>query len=154
MRSTSTAPRLGITVAVAALALALVPLALAGKGGNGGGGKPGGGGSTTSSSLSGPVMVTDLNGDGSPNHLDSITFDVSTTATAYPEVGLRCYQNSLLMYDGYVGYFATYMFNRWFALDSGYWADGVSATCDARLFYNDKRGRQHVLATTSFTVAP
>jgi hypothetical protein len=30
----------------------------------------------------------------------------------------------------------------------------VPAICDARLFYNDRRGRQVVLATMSFDVAP
>jgi hypothetical protein len=142
------------------LALTLVPVALADKGGGGhsstsGGGHKGGGGgggSTTSSTLSGPVMVTDLNGDGSPNHYDSITFDVSTTATAYPEVGLRCYQGSSWVFDGYVGYFPGYLFDPWFTLDSGYWVDGVAASCDARLFYYDNRGREHVRATKSLPV--
>ena len=111
-----------------------------------------GGGST--STLTGPVMVTDLNRNGSADHGDSITFNVSTTATAYPEVGLRCYQGSSWVFDGYVGYFPGYLFNPWFTLDSGYWASGVAASCDARLFYYDQRGREHVLATMTFPVGP
>jgi hypothetical protein len=87
-------------------------------------------------------------------HYGRVTFDVSTTATATPQVGLRCYQGSDWVYDAYVGYFPSYMFDQWFTLRSNYWADGVPATCDARLFYNDRRGRQIVLATMSFPVAP
>jgi hypothetical protein len=143
------AARVACTAAFIVLALALVPAAFAGKGkpGGGGGGSTGG-----SSTLTGPVMVADVNGNGSANRLDSITFNVSTTANAYPQVGLRCYQGSNWVYDGYVGYFPNYMFNPWFTLDSGYWAAGVPATCTARLFYNDNRGRQIVLTTMSFGV--
>lgn len=128
------------------LALALVPSALAGKS------KPGGG--SSSSSLTGPVMVTDLNGDGLPNHGDSITFNVSTTATSSPEVGLRCYQGNAWVLDGYVGYYPSYAFNPYFTLDSSYWDSTQSASCTARLFYYDNRSREHVLATLSFDVAP
>lgn len=129
------------------LSLALVPAALAGKS------KPAPGGGS-SSSLSGPVMVTDLNGNGLPNHGDSITFNVSTTATSQPEVGVRCYQGSTWVYDGYVGYWPGYMFTPYFTLDSGYWAAGQPASCTARLFYYDNRSREHDLATLSFTVGP
>ena len=86
-------------------------------------------------------------------HNGRITFNVSTTATDTPMVGVRCYQGSDFVMDGYVGYFPSYMFNPWFVLDSGYWADGVAATCNARLFYYDRRGREIVLATKSFPVA-
>ena len=133
-----------------AFALALVPAALAGKGG--GGGKPSGG-STGGGSISGPIMVADVNTPGLSRG-DEITFNVSTTATATPEVGVRCYQGATWVYDAYVGYFPSYVFDQWFTLQSNYWVDGVAATCNARLFYTDSRGRQNVLATTSFTVAP
>src|SRR5436309_6435948 len=58
------------------LALVLVPAALAAKG-HGGGGSTGTGGT---SSISGPIMVTDT---GSPglSFGDMVTFNVSTTAT-------------------------------------------------------------------------
>jgi hypothetical protein len=127
------------------LALALVPAALAAKGG--GGGKPSGG---SSSSFSLVLM----DGATQAAHYGRITFNVSTTATATPQVGLRCYQGSNWVYDAYVGYFPGYMFDQWFTLTSNYWVDGVPATCDARLFYNDSRGRQVVLKTMSFPVAP
>jgi hypothetical protein len=138
---------LATVVGVLALVLAFVPAALAGKAG--GGGKPSGG-STSGSTMSLVLM------DGATQvaHYGRITFDVSTTATDEPEVGLRCSQGSNWVYDSYVGYFPGYMFTPWFTLDSGYWVDGVPATCDARLFYNDRRGRQIVLATMSFPVAP
>jgi hypothetical protein len=138
------AARIACTAAFIALALALVPAAFAGKG------KPGGG-TGGASTLTGPVMVVDSNGNGSADRLDSITFNVSAS-TSKPQVGLRCYQGSSWVYDGYVGYFAGYMFTPYFGLDSGYWAAGVPATCNARLFYNDNRGRQIVLATLSFSV--
>lgn len=134
------AARIGALV----LVLALAPAAFAGKGG----GKPSGG--TGSSSFSLVLM----DGATQAAHNGRITFDVSTTATSTPQVGLRCYQGSDWVYDAYVGYFPGYMFDQWFTLKSNYWVDGVPATCDARLFYNDSRGRQIVLKTMSFPVAP
>jgi hypothetical protein len=128
------------------LAIGLTPVALA-KGG-GGKGKPSGGSSTSSLSL---VL---MDGATEAAHNGRITFDVSTTATDVPEVGLRCYQGSNWVFDAYVGYFPSYLFDQWFTLDSGYWADGVAATCNARLFYFDRRGREIVLQTLTFPVAP
>jgi hypothetical protein len=126
------------------LALAAAPAAFAGKSG----GKPNSGGGTSSFRL---VL---MDGATQAAHYGRITFDVSTTATATPSVGLRCYQGSNWVYDAYVGYFPSYMFDQWFTLKSNYWVDGVPATCNARLFYNDRRGREVVLATMSFPVAP
>ena len=69
---------------VLVLSLGLVPAALAGKG------KPaGGGGGGSSLSL---VMVTDNNGNALPNWGDTITFNVSTSASM-PSGRLACYQN-------------------------------------------------------------
>jgi hypothetical protein len=130
---------------VLVLAFVLVPLAFAAKGG---GGKPGGGSGSSSFSLVLMDRATEAAHDG------RITFDVSTTATDVPEVGLRCYQGSEWVFDAYVGYFPGYLFDPWFTLDSNYWADGVEATCNARLFYYDRRGREVVLRTMSFPVAP
>ena len=95
-----------------------------------------------------------MDGATQPAHYGRITFNVSTSATATPSVGLRCYQGTDWVYDSYVGYFPGYMFDKWFTLQSNYWADGVPATCYARLFYDDSRGREVVLATMSFAVAP
>ena len=88
-----------------ALAFAVAPAALAGKGG--GGGKPSGG---SGSSFSLVLM----DGATQATHYGRITFDVSTTATTTPQVGLRCYQGSNWVYDAYVGYFPGYMFDQWF----------------------------------------
>ena len=78
-------------------------------------------------------------------HNGRVTFNVSTTATDRPFVGLRCWQGTNWVYDGYVGYFPGAMFDPWFTLDSPYWADGAPASCTARLFYYDRRGNQNVL---------
>jgi hypothetical protein len=139
--------RIALPLVALVLALVLTPLAFAGKGG---GGKPSGGGTSSGSSLSLVLM----DGATQAAHYGRITFTASTTATAKPQVGLRCFQGSDWVYDSYIGLWSTYMFDPWFTLDSGYWVDGVPATCDARLFYNDSRGRQIVLATMSFPVAP
>jgi len=138
------AVRIACSAAFLVLALALVPAALAGK--------PGGN-TSGSSSLTGPVMVIDNNGNGLVNRLDSITFNVSTSATSTPTVGLRCYQNGIWVYDDYLGYYSGgYWSNPWFSLDSGYWTSGISASCTARLFYYDRRGREQDLATLTFPV--
>jgi len=138
--------RLSFLAVLGVLVLVAVPAALAGKGGKGGGG------GTTGSGSSLALVVMD--GATQPAHNGRITFTVSTTATATPEVGLRCYQGPNWVYDNYVGYFPAYMFDQWFTLDSGYWEAGVPATCTARLFSRDRRGRENVLATLSFDVAP
>lgn len=130
-----------LTTAVALLALSTATTAVAGKPGS-------------TSTLVGPVLVHDLDGDRVVDRGDSITFTVKTTATKTPNVGVRCYQGGTWVYDAYVGFYPGYMFDPWLTLDSAYWADGQGATCQARLFYNDKRGRQQVLATLAFEVAP
>jgi len=132
-------------VTVALLALSLAPaVGLAAKGGNGGGGKP------SSSSLTLVLM----DGATEARHVGRVTFDVATTATDRPFVGVRCWQGSTWVYDGYVGYFPEYMFEEdWFTLDSPYWAEGVAASCTARLFYFDRRGNEKLLATLDFPVA-
>ncbi|MGH3083390.1 MAG: hypothetical protein ACRDNP_04910 [Gaiellaceae bacterium] len=132
---------------LAAFALALVPVALAGKPGSSG--KPSGGGSTSSS-----LSLRLMDGATEAAHYGRITFDVSTAATDRPQVGLRCYQGSNWVFDAYVGYYPSYMFDQWFNLKSNYWVDGVWATCNARLFYFDRRGNENVLTTISFPVAP
>jgi hypothetical protein len=139
--------RIALIAAVAALAL--VPTALAGKGG---GGKPGGGGGGGGGSSSFSLVLMD--GATQAAHNGRITFNVSTTATDRPFVGLRCWQGTNFVYDGYVGYFPGALFDPWFTLDSPYWADGVQASCTARLFYYDRRGNQNVLLEQSFPVAP
>ena len=46
------------------------------------------------------------------------------------------------------------MFDQWLMLDSPYWVTGQNASCEARLFHFDKRGREKVLNTHDFIVLP
>jgi hypothetical protein len=140
-----------LVLSLAVLALALVPATgLAAKGGGGGGshgggggGKPGGGGSTSSSLT--VVMVTDKNGNGSPNWGDTITFNVSTTATAYPYVQVLCSQGGTVVYSANAGFYDGYLWPgaRNMPLSSPSWMGGA-ASCTATL--ND------TLATLNFAV--
>jgi hypothetical protein len=114
--------------------------------GKGGGGKPSGGGTISWHVLDG--------GDAVANYRELVAFDVSTTATDRPFVGLRCYQDRTFVLDGYTGYFPTYMFDPWITLGSPSWDSAAPADCTARLFHYNKRGGQVVLASTSFTVQP
>jgi len=131
------------------LALALVPVALAAKGGGGGNG--GGGTTGGSSSISAPVMVTD---QGTPglSHGDSITFNVSTTATDEPFVNLRCFQNGALVLNGSAGFFAWSMNAPYydFTLNSGMWPSGAG-DCTAYLQMSTRKGWS-TLASVSFHV--
>lgn len=118
---------------------------LAAKGG--GAGKPSRGGGT--------IALVVLDGtDAVANHTERVAFEVSTTATDRPFVGVRCWQGTAFVLDGYTGYFPTYMFEPWVSLDSSYWTAGEPASCTARLFYYDRRGNQKVLATVDFATLP
>ena len=128
------------------LALALVPVALAAKSG---GHKPGGGGSG-SSSISLAPLVYDANGDGLPNHGDTVTFNISTTATSSPYVDLQCFQNGVLVAEGTDGYFDGALSTRNFTLSAPQWMSGA-ADCTAWLDMSTKQGWQQ-LASTSFHV--
>ena len=120
---------------------------LAGKGGG-----KGGGGQTSGS---GTISLVVLDGtDGLANHRERVGFDMATSATDRPFVGVRCWQGANWVLDGYTGYFETYMYDPWVTLDSPYWTAGVEADCTARLFYYDKRGNQKVLATLDFPALP
>jgi hypothetical protein len=125
------------------LVLVLVPAAFAAKGGGGGGkgGKPGSGGT---SSLS-VVMVTDLNANGLPNWGDTITFNVSTTATTAPYVELTCSQGGSVVYSAWAGFYDGYLWpeQRLMPLWSPSWTGGA-ADCKAVL--------NNGLATLSFHV--
>jgi len=144
MRIRKPAPA-GAILAGAALvvSLALVPAAF-------GKGKPSGGGTGGGSSVSGPVMVVDNNGNGSPNWGDTITFHVSSSAT-YPSVELDCYQNGALVEQQVTGFYPTYMWSNNYTLSSFYWTSGA-ANCNAVLYTSGKNGSKTVLATSSFSV--
>jgi hypothetical protein len=136
----------GALISLIVLALIAVP-ALAAKGGKGGGGKPSAGGGTIS------LVVLDGT-DAVANYMERVAFDVSTTATDRPFVGVRCWQASDFVMDAYTGYFEDYMFDPWVTLGSTYWNAEASANCTARLFYYNKRGGQNVLATLDFVAEP
>jgi hypothetical protein len=128
------------------LALVLVPAALAAKG-HGGGGNTGTGGS---SSISGPVMVTDTATPGL-SFGDTVTFEVSTTATSQPYVNLLCYQNGVLVMNSWNGFFDQALNpTRNFALYSPSWQSGA-ADCTAWVDMYTKRGTAQ-LASASFQV--
>ena len=134
----------GTALATAAfvLSLALVPAAFAGKGS-----RPSSGGS---SSISAPVMVADNNGNGLPNWGDTVTFNMSTTATAQPYVHMVCSGNGI-GYDSWKGVFAGSLDTNWnFVLSSGGWTSGAG-DCTATLGMYTKRGFSQ-LASTSFHV--
>jgi hypothetical protein len=146
MTSKPAAARIAFVAAFLALALAAVPVAFAGKpSGGGGGGHKGGSGSSGSSTLT-LKMVQDLNGDGLPNFDDTISFNISTTATAYPYVSVRCYQNGVMVYSADAGFYPSYPWPgaQNMPLYSPSWTGGA-ASCTATL--ND------TLATLSFNVA-
>jgi len=149
-----------VAAIVAALLLALSPVyqpadflagtesAQAAKGGNGGGkgnGKISGGGDTLAL-----VMVQDTNGNGSPNHSESVTFDVSSTADK-PYVNVRCYQGTAFVYDAWAGFYDGAWFGQTFTLSSSYWAGGA-ADCTARLVTWSQNGREQTLATMGIRV--
>src|SRR5205823_8192588 len=128
------------------LALVLVPAALAAKG-HGGGGSTGTGGT---SSISGPIMVTDT---GSPglSFGDTVTFNVSTSATSQPYVNVLCYQNGLLVMNSWTGFFDQRLnATRNVGLYSPSWQSGA-ADCTAWVDMSGKRGMTQ-LASTSFHV--
>jgi hypothetical protein len=125
------------------ISLAVVPGALAK-------GKPppsGGGGST----ITGPVLVTDRNGDALPNWNDTVKFNVSTTVSQ-PYVDLKCFQNGVLVAEGSRGYFNGALDTPNFTLASPQWTSGA-ADCTAYLAVSGRRGMQD-LASTSFHVNP
>jgi hypothetical protein len=137
-----------IALAAFVLTLVLVPAALAkGKpGGSGGSGGTSGG----TSSITGPVMVVDNNGDGLANWGDTVRFNVSTTATTSPYVDLQCFQNGVLVAEGWRGYFSGSLDTPNFGLYAGSWMSGA-ADCTAYVDKSTKQGMQR-LAALSFHV--
>ncbi len=105
--------------------------------GGGGGGKRGGGGTTTTGggSLS-LVMVSDATGDGVPNWGDTVTFNISTTATDQPNVSLTCSQNGAVVYGAVAGFYDSYPWpwTKIMTLSSQSWTGGA-ADCVAKLYY-------------------
>jgi len=130
--------RLALMAAVAALCLSLAPRALAAPGG---GGKPSKGGTGT-------ISLVLLNStDGLAHYGQTVTFNISTTATTQPWVNLRCFQNGALVAQGWNGYFDGSLTGRNFGLAAPSWTGGA-ADCTAYLTTPDWTR----LASTSFHV--
>ena len=117
------------------------PSALEARTGGTTGGKGGGKGSggTTTGGGGGSLswkMVVDTNGNGSPNWNDTITFNVSTSATTEPHVSLSCSQNGNVVFGGTTGFYASYPWpwTNYMTLNTQSWTSGA-ADCTARLYY-------------------
>jgi hypothetical protein len=114
----------------------------------GGGGKHGGGGTTGGSgTITLAALVTDVNGNGTPNWSDVITFNIATSATTQPWVHLTCAQSGTMVAQGWDGYFEGALGGRNFGLSSPSWSGGA-ADCTARL----ETSSGSVLGSTTFHV--
>ena len=120
--------------------------------GSGGGRKPGGGGSTGSGSGTiSLVMVNDVGTTGTSRG-DKVTFNVSTTATVYPWVTVRCLKNSTLVYKQSNGIFPTSLGQNFTLGPTTLWQSG-GADCIATLENWDgysKNGAITVIQSMSF----
>ena len=137
-----------LTTAVATavvVALAATPAYAA----KGGGGKP-----APAPDASSTVAVKNVNpADTVLNWGDTVTFDVTTTATDTPAVQLDCYQNGVLVMTSAAGYYPSWPWSSDLRLYSGVWTSGA-ADCTARLYKSSTNGlRTYTLATQSFHVA-
>jgi len=148
---TKRAPTLRIAVAILA-ALVVVPAAFAAKGGKGNGA----GNSTSDPTSFSLAMVNDVNGDGLPNYGDSVTFNVSTTVTAYPYVYLNCSQGGVSVYNSsyLIGFYPGFAWPwlQTITLSSQTWTGGA-AGCTATLAYFDGKQGLTTITTRNFNVA-
>jgi hypothetical protein len=132
---------------VLVLSLALAPAGLAK-------GKPPGGGTGGSGGTISLVMSNDVNGNGLPNYMDTVTFAVSTTATTMPWVTVNCSQGGTLVYQASNGIFYTSL-NQLFVLGETTAWQGGAADCTAYLQNWDSYSKHHTvtnLASMSFSV--
>jgi hypothetical protein len=110
---------------------------------------------SSSSSISSPIVVSatttlsaTTNTSTAPHYGDLVRFDVSTTATTQPYVDLTCYQNGVLVGEGWRGYFDGALGDGSFGLSSPQWSGGA-ADCTANLvMYSNNKWK--VLASSSF----
>ena len=107
-----------------------------------------------SSSIAGPYLAGQSSPPGAaaivPQFGQTITFDVSTTATSNPFVNLNCYQNGVLVANGWSAFFPGGS-NQNFGLYSPVWQSGA-ANCTADLGMLTSQGKWKVLASNSFQV--
>ena len=105
------------------------------------------GGTTSTSSLN---LVLLNSTDGSAHWGQSVTFTVSTTATTYPSVDLKCYQNGAVVMTWSAGFYPSYLWTKDVTLSSPSWTGGA-ASCTATLDYSN--GKTVItLATLPFQV--
>jgi hypothetical protein len=143
MRKTVTA----LLAVAAATATAVAVIAPQAASASHGGQHPGSGTSTFK-------LVILTGADQIPNWGEQITFDVSTTATAFPHVDVTCAQNGVTVYAATTGFYSSYPWpwTRDMTLQSQAWASGA-ADCTARLYYLNGK-RTATLATLAFHVYP
>jgi hypothetical protein len=109
---------------IAVLATVLASPVFAARGGGSGGGKPG---------SSGTIDIVELDStDGLTHFGQHVTFVVSTDATAYPWVEVRCFQNGDQVYRQANGIFPTSL-NQVFTLGPTPSWSGGDADCTAAL---------------------
>jgi hypothetical protein len=127
-------------VALVALVLVLVPAAVAGKGK----GAP--------AAPTGTIKLVPLSPstDGLLHYGQQVTFDVYTSATAYPWVLLECTKNGSLVYRHQNGIFPTSLMQVFTLGLTPAWTGGA-ADCTAYLQKRDSR-RNTTLATLNFHV--
>jgi len=129
----------GLKVFLLLCALMIVALpAMAAKGGSGatgGGGKGhGGSGGTTNGDTISLKMVTDVNGNGSPDYGDTVTFNAYSPVTPEPHVRLQCVQNGTQVLSLQAGMYPSYLWP-WLQNMTLSWSSGGAADCTAQIYY-------------------
>jgi hypothetical protein len=107
-------------------------------------------GKTTGTSSLSLVLLNST--DGLPHWGQTVTFNVSTTATTQPDVTLACFQNGALVYSAWAGFYAGYPWpgSQDMVLSSQAWSGG-GASCTATLSYFN--GKSTItLVTVNFQV--
>ena len=97
--------------------------------------------------------TTDNNGDGLPNYGDKVNFNVSTNADQ-TYVDLQCFQNGVLVAEGWHGFWPGALDYGWsFGLSSPVWKSGA-ADCTAYVKHYTGHGSKPftTLASTTFHV--
>jgi len=98
--------------------------------------------------------------DGEAHFAQHVTFDVTTTATVYPYVTLRCFQNGAVVSGETVAMWLDGgLITRTFALGPSIAWTGGEADCTATLedrddYYFSRNGKIIDLASTTFHVLP
>jgi len=99
-----------------------------------------------------------LSPDAVPHFGGGVTFDISTTATQYPWVTVKCSQNGVLVYQQSLAQFIGTVDSRTFTLGPTPMWQGGEADCVATLEnwddYSARNSKIVALASTPFTVAP